>query len=173
MNEQEYKEAAEYWKHKECVAMPAEELREFVEDFLAEKHVCALATGADGFVRCTPLEYSYHDGRVWIFTEGGEKFIGLAKNSNVCLAVYDQDPAFGSLRSVQLMGRAELVEPMSEVYVAHAEYKKVPVSALQKLADDGHPMRLLRIQPTHLDVLCSKFKEQGFTSRQELEWDAQ
>ncbi len=170
MNEQEYAEAAEYWKKHECAEMPAEELRRFAEGLLAEKRVCALATGAGDFVRCTPLEYSFHDGSVWIFTEGGEKFVGLAKNPNVCLAVYDQDPGFGALRSIQVTGKAELVEPMSEAYIAHAEHKKVPVAALQKLADEGRPMHLIRIRPTHADVLCSKFKEQGYSSRQSLSW---
>lgn len=41
-------------------------------------------------MRCTPIEYSYHDGRFWMFSEGGEKFIGLEKNENVCLAIYDK-----------------------------------------------------------------------------------
>ena len=170
MNEQEYRKAAEYWKGRECVAMPDEELRRFVEGFLAERRVCALATGTGGFVRCTPLEFSFHDGCVWIFTEGGEKFVGLARNPDVCLAVFDQDPGFGSLRSVQLAGAAEVVDPMSAAYVAHAERKGVPVAALQKLADEGRPMHLIRIRPTHADVLCSKFKEEGYSSRQALGW---
>ena len=42
--------------------------------------VCALAAGIGDYVRCTLLEYSYHDGEFWIFTEGGEKFIGLERN---------------------------------------------------------------------------------------------
>ena len=42
--------------------------------------VCALAAGIGDYVRCTLLEYSYHDGQFWIFTEGGEKFIGLERN---------------------------------------------------------------------------------------------
>ena len=168
MNAEEYKAAANYWKQKERIEMPATELREFVDSFLAEKKTCALATGAEGYVRCTPLEYSFHDGAFWIFTEGGEKFIGLEKNKNVSLAVFDQDPSFGKLKSVQVMGTAELVEPMSAEYVAHAEFKKVPVAALQKLASHGHPMNLLRITPTHMDVLCSGFKAQGYDTRQEL-----
>ena len=168
MNAEEYRAAANYWTAKDRTQMPEGDLFAFVEQFLAEKSVCALATGAGDFVRCTPLEYSYHNGAFWIFTEGGEKFVGLAKNANVSLAVFDQDPGFGSLRSVQVMGTAEVVEPMSETYVAHAEVKGVPVSALQKLADAGRPMHLLRISPTRMDVLCSAFKAQGFDSRQVL-----
>ena len=52
--------------------------------------VCALAAGIGDYVRCTLLEYSYHDGQFWIFTEGGEKFIGLERNKNVSLAVFEE-----------------------------------------------------------------------------------
>lgn len=169
MDAAEYKAAAEFWKAKDRNDMPKDQVKAAVEEYLDSNSVCALATGAGDFVRCTPLEYSYHDGAFWIFTEGGEKFVGLARNPNVSLAVFDRDPGFGGLSSVQVMGRAELVEPMSGEYLAHAEYKKVPEAALRKLADEGHPMHLLRITPVRIDVLFSAFKEQGFDSRQSLD----
>ena len=169
MNAEEYRAAANYWKTKERAEMPADQLKAAVEEFFDANHVCALATAAGDFVRCTPLEYSYHDGAFWIFTEGGEKFIGLAQNSNVSLAVFENNPNFGELKSVQVTGTATVVEPMSAEYVAHAERKKVPVAALQKLADQGRPMHLLRIDPTKMDVLFSAFKKQGYDSRQVLE----
>ena len=68
------------------------------------------------------------------------------------------------------MGKAEIIEPMSELYVAHAEYKKIPITALQKLADEGHPMHLLCITPAKADVLFSDFKKQGYDSRQALDF---
>ena len=120
-------------------------------------------------MRCTPLKYSYHDGKFWIFTEGGEKFIGLEKNDNVSLAVFDKNPSFGELKSVQVMGKAAIIEPMSAEYVAHAEYKKVPVAALQKLFNQDRPMHLICITPVKMDVLYSDFKKQGYDIRQVLE----
>ena len=170
MTNKDYEKAANFWKNKERVEMPENVLRDQVEQYLTESHVCALATGAGSYVRCTPLEYSYHDGAFWIFTEGGEKFIGLAENSNVSLAVFDANPNFGQLRSVQVMGIAEIVEPMSGEYVAHAEHKKIPLSALQKLADKGEPMHLLKIKPVKADILFSSFKKEGYDSRQVLEF---
>lgn len=170
MTTEEYKKAADFWKEKECKEMPVEQLKPVVEDFLHDSTVCALATGTGDYVRCTPLEYSYHDGKFWIFTEGGEKFIGLEKNRNVSLAVFEKNPNFGELKSVQVMGTAKLIEPMSAAYVAHAEYKKIPLAALQKLADQGHPMHLLCIVPARMDVLFSDFKKQGYDSRQKLDF---
>ena len=169
MKPEDYKKAINYWSKKESKAMPADVLKPAVERFLTDGSVCALATGIGDYVRCTPLEFSYHDGEFWIFTEGGQKFIGLEKNKNVSLAVFDKNPDFGELKSVQVMGTAELVEPMSDKYVAHAEYNKVPVAALEKLADKGEPMHLLCITPTKMDVLFSDFKKQGYSSRQKIE----
>ncbi len=168
MNTNEYKAAANFWKDKERKAMPVEELKPVVEEYLSAGSVCALATGCGDYVRCTPLEYSYHDGKFWIFTEGGEKFIGLEKNANVSLAVFDKNPSFGELKSVQVMGTAEIIEPMSAEYIAHAEYKKIPTAALQKLADQGHPMHLICVTPSRMDILFSSFKKLGYDSRQEL-----
>ncbi len=170
MNPEEYKAAAAFWKNAERKEMPADELKQWVEEMLQTSKVCALATGFGDYVRCTPLEYSYHDGKVWIFTEGGEKFIGLEKNSQVSLAVFEQNPSFGALKSVQLMGTAEVIEPLSERYIAHAEYKKIPVSALRNLAEQGRPMHLLCITPARADVLCSEFKKNGYDSRQKIKF---
>ena len=39
-----------------------------------------------------------------MFSEGGRKFIGLEKNSHVCLAIYDKYDGFGNLRSLQVTG---------------------------------------------------------------------
>ena len=166
----EYKAAADFWKTKECKEMPVEQQKPVVEEFLHSNAVCALATGTGDYVRCTPLEYSFHDGQFWIFTEGGEKFIGLEKNKNVSLAVFEKNPDFGALKSVQVTGTAKLIEPMSEEYIAHAEYKKIPVAALQKLADQRQPMHLLCITPMRMDVLFSDFKKQGYDSRQKLDF---
>ena len=150
--------------------MPVDKLKPVVEEYLSAGSVCALATGCGDYVRCTPLEYSYHDGKFWIFTEGGEKFIGLEKNVNVSLAVFDKNPSFAGLKSVQVSGKVKIVEPMSEEYVAHAEYKKIPVSSLQKLIDQGHSMHLLCVEPLKMDVLFSDFKKQGYDVRQDLDF---
>ncbi len=90
MTTEEYKNTANFWKDKQCKSMPDEQLKTIVEAFLSTSSVCALATGTGDYVRCTPLEYSYHDSKFWIFTEGSEKFIGLEKNKNVSLAVFSR-----------------------------------------------------------------------------------
>ena len=104
----QFKKAADYWKNKKQNAMPEEKLKKTVLEYISSNNTCALATGTGDYVRCTPIEYSYHDGKFWMFSEGGEKFIGLEKNENVCLAIYDKYEGTGNLKSIQIMGKQSL-----------------------------------------------------------------
>lgn len=165
MTHEQYKDAAQNWDKKESVPMPEAELKKTVEDYIKANNTCALATGTGEYVRCTPIEYSFHDGKFWMFSEGGKKFIGLETNPNVCLAIFDKYDGFGSLRSIQAMGKAELVEPFSAAYNAHAEYKKIPLTALEKLPT---PMNLICVTPTEINALFSDFKKEGYGSRQTI-----
>ena len=165
MTHEQYEEAAQYWNKKEQIAMPKEELKKAVDTYINANNTCVLATGTGDSIRCTPLEYSFHDGKFWILSEGGEKFIGLEKNKNVCLAIYDKYDGFGNLKSLQIMGKAEMIEPFSDVYKSHAEYKKIPLTALEKLE---HTMNLICIIPVKMEVLFSDFKKDGYSSRQTL-----
>lgn len=165
MTHEQFEKAAQYWNNKEQIAMPKEALKKAVEEYIQANNTCALATGTGDYVRCTPIEYSYHDDKFWMFSEGGEKFIGLEKNANVCLAIFDKYDGFGKLKSVQVMGKAELIEPFSETYNQHAKIKKIPLAALQKLEN---PMNLICVTPTKTEVLFSDFKKDGYSSRQTL-----
>ena len=168
MTHEQYEKAARYWENKEQTAMPQEALKKAVDDYIRQNNTCALATGTGDYVRCTPIEYSFHDGKFWMFSEGGKKFVGLEKNPNVCLAIYDKYDGFGNLRSLQVMGTAELIEPFSEAYNAHAAYKKIPLAALEKLLS---PMNLICVTPTEIQALFSDFKKEGYSSRQTLTLD--
>ena len=165
MTHEDYEKAANYWVKKEQTAMPEDTLRQAVYAYIAENNTCALATGAGDYVRCTPIEYRFHNDKFWLFTEGGKKFIGLEKNKNVCLAIFDKYDGLGMLKSLQVMGKAEIIEPFSETYNAHAAYKKDPLTALQKL---NPPMNLICVTPTEIEALFSDFKKDGFSSRQTL-----
>lgn len=172
MTNEEYQAAARYWEDQEgeSIHLDRVRLQTMIEEYLQANNTCALATGAGDYVRCTPMEYSWHDGSIWMFSEGGKKFIGLAQNSNVCLAIFDSYKGFGKLHGMQIMGRAEVVEPFSERYKAHAALKKIPLEALRKL---GSPMHLIWVQPIRIDCLFSAFKELGCAPRQTLFWEGE
>ena len=70
--------------------MPANQLWAAIEEYIQCNNTCALATGYGDFIRCTPIEYSWHNDAFWMFSEGGKKFVGLEENKNVCLAIYDR-----------------------------------------------------------------------------------
>ncbi len=165
MTLEDYVRAIEYWKNKKTIAMPKDELLKKANEYIETNNTCALATGTGDFIRCTPVEYSYHDGKFWIFTEGGEKFIGLEKNKNVSLAIYDKYDGFGNLHSIQITGIAEFIPPFSETYNSHAAIKKISIEALKRL---DSPMNLLCITPSRMDLLFSDFKKEGYSNRQTL-----
>lgn len=169
MNHKEYQQAANYWNMKdtENVKMERSELLRIAEDYIKANNTCALAVGSGNFVRCTPIEYSYRDGAFWMFSEGGQKFVALENNHNVCLAIYDKYDGFNKLKGMQVTGTAEIIEPFSKEYIEMAEYKKIPVEALKKLP---HTLNLIRIVPLRIDFLNSEFKKNGYASRQFIEY---
>lgn len=169
MNHQEYQRAAEHWKAKDAdnIVMPHQELLAAIKAYILQNNTCALATGQHDFIRCTPIEYAYHDDAFWMFSEGGEKFIGLEKNANVCTAIYDKYDGFGNLKGMQIMGTAEMIEPFSQEYAAAAAFKKIPLEAFKKLPE---PMNLIKVTPVRINFLNSDFKKKGYSSRQEMKF---
>ena len=170
MDRAEYEKAARYWTDRDAAAkkMDRAALLEQIDAFLNAHNTCALATGSGSFVRCTPIEYTWHDGKLWLLSEGGLKFRALVDNANVCAAVFEPYKGFGALDGLQLTGTAEIIEPGTPDYLALLAYKKIPAAALQKL---DHPLYLLRITPKTIDFLSSSCKKQGFSSRQTLSFD--
>lgn len=163
----DYKAAADFWmeKDKDSVKMDREELAKEITEFVKKHQVCAFATAAGDFVRCTPIEYSFVDGSFYMFSEGGLKFRALEKNKHVCLAIYEENAGFGNLAGLQVTGTAEIIEPWSEEYLKLAAYKKIPVEALKKLPQT---MNLIKVVPEVYDFLKSDLKKRGFGSRQQL-----
>ena len=51
MTHEQFEKAADYWKNKGITAMPKEELKKAVEEYIAANNTCALATGTGDYVR--------------------------------------------------------------------------------------------------------------------------
>ncbi len=62
---------------------------------------------------------------------------------------FDKNPSFGELKSVQITGKAAIIELM--------------------FFNQGRSMHLICITPVKMDVLFSDFKKQGYDVRQVLE----
>ena len=163
----DYELAASYWEKQDSQTVKIDQsvLLDDAEKFIMAHNTCALATGFGTFVRCTPIEYSYLDGKFWMLSEGGLKFRALACNSNVCLAIFDPYGGFAALGGMQVTGTAEIIEPWSENYLKLLAFKKLPAENLKKLP---HVLYLIRVTPVRIDFLCSEFKKRGYASRQQL-----
>ena len=166
MTDEQYAQAVSFWTRKDAAAkkMDQKTLYAWIDTFLAAHKILALAVGGSDFIRCTPLEYAWHEDALWIFTEGGLKFKGLRDNKNIAAAIFDVGTTFtGNLRSLQLEGTAEVVAPDSVEYSSAAAFRKIPLSAIKKLPE---PLWLLKITPTEITCLNSDFKNDGFGVRQ-------
>ena len=163
----DYKKAASYWMEKEEEAdqMDRAVLLAQIDKFICAHNTCVVATGYCDFIRCTPMEYNYKDGKFWLLSEGGLKFRGLECNKNVCLAIHDGYSGFNQLSGMQISGIAELTEPWSGEYNDFLAFKKIPTENLKKMSTILH---LIKVTPTRIDFLCSEFKKLGFDPRQHL-----
>ncbi|SDB55585.1 Pyridoxamine 5'-phosphate oxidase [Pseudobutyrivibrio sp. YE44] len=168
MWEMDYDKAANYWieKEKNVDHMPDDILKAKISLFLSEHNTCALATAsADGFVRNTPIEYNFIDNKLYLFSEGGLKFKCLKDNKNVSLAVFEPYSGFSKLKSLQIQGKEEAVEPFTDEYLKVMEYRKIPEAAMRKLPE---PMNLIKVTPTSFDYLDSELKNEKYACRQHL-----
>jgi len=168
MWELDYDKQANYWikKDADSVKLEREKLKERIESFICERKTCALATAADGFVRCTPIEYNFLDGAFYFLSEGGLKFKALKDNKNVSIAIFDAYDGFGKLKGLQVQGKAWMIEPFSDEYLKILEYKKIPVEAIRKMHD---AMNLIKVVPKSFDYLDSDLKQENVDIRQHLE----
>lgn len=165
MTNDQYEAASSFWikKDAESKHMDDQELYERIDHFLSEHKVLALASGDASFIRCTPLEYTWHDDALWIFSEGGMKFRALKNNPHVSAAVFESNMSFGSLLSCQIQGQVEMVDLFSKEYMAEAFVRHIPAEMLKKLPE---PMWLLKIIPDEMTLLDSSLKKEGYGSRQ-------
>jgi nitroimidazol reductase NimA-like FMN-containing flavoprotein (pyridoxamine 5'-phosphate oxidase superfamily) len=166
----DFERAACFWDEKAAAAppeqkMPRAELEAKLDAFLAAHQTLALATGSGDRLRCTPLEYLWHEGRIYIFTEGGHKFDGLAHNAKVAAAVYEPYAGMNRLASVQIAGTASVIDPNMATYQALCAVRGIDEAALKALPT---PLYLLEIRLAQAELLFSEFKRAGYGSRQRL-----
>lgn len=166
-SEDVYDRAVSYWIRKEenSVKLSREEILAEAEKYIQSNNTCVLATGSGEFIRCTPIEYKYHDGAFWIFSEGGQKFKALKENKNVCLAIFDKYTGFQNLKGMQITGTAQLIVPFSEEYNAVAQLRNISIEALKKLPE---VMYLIKIIPQKIEFLNADFKKMGGDIRQSV-----
>lgn len=165
MTDAQWEQASSFWTRKTASEkqMGKEKLSAWIDAFLGAHNVLALATGSGDHLRCTPLEYRWHDNALWILSEGGRKFSALRENRLVAATVFETDTTFSNLQALQVEGMAEIEDNTSEDYRKETAYRHIPVSALRNLAE---PLWLIKITPTSITCLNTGFTAEGFSARQ-------
>nr|WP_319372713.1 flavodoxin domain-containing protein [uncultured Methanobacterium sp.] len=146
--------------------LPVVELRKEVEDFLKQHNTCTLATSSPGRVRATPLEYTYHQGHLYILSEGGRKFANLLSDSKVSVAVYDDYTDMNNLLGMQITGEAIMVDDSGEYQQAIA-MKGLSMDYIRSLPMD---LKLIRVDLEKVEFLNSQFEKKGYSERQVLKF---
>ena len=142
----------------------ANALLESIEAFASAHSVMALATANEDYVRCTPVDYSYADGKFYIVTEGGMKFRSILRNNHVSLAVFENERhPDGLLDVLQVEGTVEVLPGDSPV--AHRE-------AAARIARGGMnsgEIFVLCVTPQRYRISSAAFAAAGFDAEQSLE----
>lgn len=63
-----YELAINYWdiKDQEAKKLNSETLNKLIDEFINLHNTCALATGFNDYIRCTPIEYNYFNDILFI-----------------------------------------------------------------------------------------------------------
>ncbi len=134
-----------------------------IETFLQQHNTCVLATGYETAVRATPIEYVYHDKKIYMFSEGGQKFANLYRNPQVSLAVFDSYAGFERLAGLQIAGRCRMIEPDEPEYMTIAGAKGITKERVTAMPVILH---ILEIQITEAVFLWAGFLKLGKAVRQ-------
>lgn len=154
-----------FWieQQKTAVHMERSEALYHIEGFIKNHNTCALATGCGDHVRCTPIEYTFMDGEFYLYSEGGNKFVGLEKNLNVSLSIFEYYGDKNDSHGLQVMGKAELYPPRCELFKKVLEFKGIPYDVMKAAKVD---VCLIKITPTTYEMYDTDFVKKGFDVRQ-------
>ena len=144
--------------------LPPKALLESIQAFASAHSVMALATANEEYVRCTPVDYSYAEGKFYIVTEGGMKFRSILRNNHVSLAVFEGERhPDGLLDVLQVEGTVEVLPGDSPV--AHRE----AAARIQRGGMDSGEIFVLCVTPHRYHISSAAFVAWGYDAEQTLD----
>ena len=154
-----------FWIEQQKTArhMEREAALAHIEGFIKAHNTCALATGTGDWVRCTPIEYTFMDGCFYLYSEGGAKFLGLEKNSNVSLAIFEYYGDVRDSHGLQVTATAELYPPRCELFKKVLAFKGIPYDVMKAAKVD---VCLIKITPREYEMYDTDFVKAGYDVRQ-------
>lgn len=151
---------------KPSIILDKVELKNSIDKFIEEHNTCTLATGYNGFIRATPIEYMYIDGDLYFITEGGLKFNGILQNPNVSIGIYESYTGMSDLKGLQIQGKAEIIEIESIEYKKIMKKKKLDE---EKLKNFPVNLNMIKVKINRFEFLNSDFKKINVDVKQVLE----
>ena len=154
-----------FWieQQKTAVHMPEEKALAHIQNFIKNHNTCGFATGYGDYIRCTPIEYTYMDGEFWFVSEGGSKFIGLEKNRNVSLAIFEYYGDVRDSHGLQVMGTVELYDCYSDEFKKLLAFKGIAYDAVKAAKVE---VAVVRVKPTVYEMYDTDFVKAGYDVRQ-------
>ncbi len=153
---------------KTTKAMPEDELRDHIIEFLKTQNMCVLATCKDNVPRATPMEYYSKDLTLYMMPEEGQKLVNLRDNGLVSVGVFAPYTGWLSVRGVQISGEASLitredVEEFREGVSVYQWQKSAREIGMQELPES---FRLMKVEPYSIEMLDISMKAKGYAPRQ-------
>ena len=103
------------------------------------------------------------DGCFWFVSEGGSKFIGLEKNRNVGMAIFEYYGNPKDSHGLQIMGKAEFYSNTSDEFKKLLAFKGIPYDVLKAAAVE---VAVVRVVPYRFEMYDTDFVKQGYDVRQ-------
>lgn len=159
-----------FWieQQKTAIHMDQEQAKAAADKFIRNHNTCGFATATGDYVRCTPIEYTWMDGCFYFVSEGGNKFIGLEKNPNVSLAIFEYYGDKNDSHGLQCMGTAELYPPRCELFKKLLAFKGIPYDVMKAAKVD---VCLVKVTPKVIEMYDTDFVKQGYDIRQYAYYD--
>ena len=166
----DYKQLQNFWKERQKTSkhMDRDKVYEHIKTFIKNHNTCGFATGYGDYVRCTPIEYNFMDEEFWFISEGGNKFIGLEKNKNVSLAIFDYYGDMNNSHGLQVMGKAILYDNKSDEFKKVLAFKNIEFDVVRAAKVN---LAVVRVIPTEYEMFDTDFRKEGYDVRQFVRFD--
>ena len=148
--------------------IPQTKLKDEIEEFLFGHNTCTLSTSCKNRVRSTPIEYNYHDGSIYLLSEGGEKFANILMNNKVSMAIYEDYHGMNNLAGMQITGHADIILKDENGYEQILQLKGLNLEYIKKMPIN---LNVIKIKIEKIEFLYSKFKNMGYEAQQILNLD--
>ena len=159
-----------FWteQQKTAVHMDRDAAYAHIQNFIRSHNTCGFATGYGTYIRCTPIEYTYMNDEFWFVSEGGNKFIGLEKNRNVSLAIFEYYGDVKDSHGLQVMGTAELYDCWSDEFKKLLAFKGIPFDVMKAAKVE---VAVVRVIPSVFEMYDTDFVKEGYDIRQIVRFD--